>query len=551
LKLFLCGNLFLLLLLGCGREGREASDGQRGGTLHLAGVTDITTLDPAIGYDTGSWAYIRLIYRGLLDYDEGTRLVPCLAEKWDISPDGLTFRFSLRRGVRFSHGREVVAGDFKYALERVLDPATTSPGASFFWGLAGAQKYREARQAASRARRENPNALLDPQIRAAAEGVPGIRAPDPYTLEIQLEQPDVSFLNILAMPFAYAVPREAVEEYGENLAVHPVGPGPFQLEEWVRGLRLRLVRNPHYYEPGRPYLDAIEVTFGGNELVNIMRFERGELDLSSLPETDFVRLTSNPRWKPNLLSQPQMAIWYLAMNTQMPPFDHRLVRQAVNWAINKEHIVKIINGRGVPAKGVLPPGMPGYQPDLKGYGCDPERARALLRQAGYPDGFATKLWVRTGRYAGEERIAQAVQQQLAEVGVKVELYPLTFSVWDELAGQPGNCPFTVSAWFQDYPDPSNFLDVLLNGKRIVPKHCNNLAFYNNPQVNRLFDRAAAMTDLAARLKVYQEAERLVVEDAPWVFLYHPITYQLRQPWVQNVRLHPVWPNRLEQLWLKR
>lgn len=547
-----CLYLFLFLLLtGCARERvPDMQRGKYGGTLRFAVTSDIQSLDPAIGYDTNSWPLVRMLYHGLLDYGDGPGLVPWMAEKMPtISPDGRTYTFQLRKGVRFSNGRELVAQDFVYSLERILDPRTKSPGEGFFRNIAAAREFQKARDKESSEpdgrRKHGTTRWIEPTH------VAGLTTVGRYGLRIQLEQPDLAFMNVLAMPFSFAVPQEEVERFGEDFFRHPVGTGPFVLKEWVRDMKLRFERNPRYYLKGQPYLDAVEVMVGGDDLIHTMMFERGELDLlNDIPSPDFIRVTRHPIWKRCVATMPLNATTYLALNCEMKPFTDVRVRRAMNYAVDKERLLKLINGTGAEAKGVLPPLMPGYNPDLKGYPYNPAMAKRLLTEAGYPNGFKATLWASVSH--GERvKMAEALKEQLAEVGVRIDIKAVAFSVWDEATGRRHNTTFVFSGWYQDYPDPSNFLDVLLNGDRIVGVHCNNCAFYSNPRVNALLRLAAKDTNAQHRLQLYRQAEEIIVQDAPWVPLYHPYLYILYQPWVKGHKLHPVWPNRYERFWIER
>jgi ABC-type transport system substrate-binding protein len=539
----------VILTLACtGCRGRSGPPTRRApgqpNVLRIAAQMDPSSLDPAIAYDTVSWTYVRLIYAGLLDYDDGVNLVPSIAESLPaISPDGCIYTYRLKKGIRFSNGREVRAEDFVYAIERVLDPRTKSPGEGFFRNIVGARDFQGARE--KERKQAGPEGPRERRIEPTR--VRGLSAPDHSTLCIRLEKPDLAFLNVSAMPFAYPVPREAVEQYGDDFFCHPVGAGPYVLTRWDRGKRLRLDRNPRYNLAPPPPLSGVETMIGGDSLVHQMMFERGELDATGdIPAPDFVRITTDPRWKPYLVTALINRTVYLPMNCEMKPFTDVRVRRAMNYAVDKARILQTINGRGVPAKGVLPPQMPGYNPNLRGYGYDPAKARLLLAQAGYPDGLQAPFWVRSD-VGFELRVAQALQQDLAEVGVQLELKPVSFATVIEVMGKRKAAEFGIFGWSQDYPDPSNFLDVLLNGNRITDTMCNNAAFYSNPRVNALLGRANRETDRALRLRLYQEAEQLIVDDAPWVFLYYPISYALRQPWVKGFALHPVWPVRYEKI----
>ncbi len=502
------------------------------------------SLDPAIAYDTFSWPLVRLLFRGLYDYGEGTELRPWLAAALPtVSADGRVYRIPIRPGVTFSNGRELVAGDFVYTLERILDPRTKSPGEGFFRNIAGAREFQAARERDQRT--QDPRAVV-PRT-APPTRLEGLAAPDRYTLAIRLVEPDLAFLNVLAMPFAYPVPREEVERHGPDFYRHPMGTGPMLLDEWIRGMRLRFSRRREDPFPDRPQLEGVHVTLGLEPVVAQMMFERGELDyLDEIAPPDFVRVTGDPRWQPHLASLPWNATLYVSMNCELPPFTDRRVRQAMNYAVDKERLLRVLNDRGVVARGVLPPLMPGHNPRLAGYPYNPERARRLLRAAGHGDGFAVTLWAIADNPL-DLKAAQVIQQDLAQVGVRVALRPVAFAVWNEASGQRRNVAFTIAGWYQDYPDPSNFFDVLLRGDRIQEVASNNYAFYASDEVDGLLHAAAKETDQARRLRLYQEAEERIVADAPWIFLYHPVRHTIRQPWVKGYRMHPVWVSRHDRL----
>ncbi|MCC7491034.1 MAG: ABC transporter substrate-binding protein [Fimbriimonadaceae bacterium] len=521
------------LLAGCARPGPDwrTVSGGRGGTLRLASQNDIRTLDTAIGYDINSWRFERLLNEGLLGYGADATLVPVIATALPQIRDGRVFTFRLRDDVRFHHGRLVEAADVKYAIERLLDPRTKSPAVGFYSGLVGAQEF----------------------IDGQATAVRGLRCPDRLSLEIELLEPDVAFLNVLAMPFSYPVPRELVERYTDpetgdsNWSEHVVGCGPYRLAEWQRGLRIRVEQFADYRGPQRGYLQAVEMTFGIPEFMQLMMFERGELDTSDVPLPDLDRVRRSPQLRDRLLTEPDNAIYYCSMNTELPPFRDVRVRQAFNYAYDKERTLRILNGTAEAATGVLPPGMPGYDPSLRGYPHDPAKARALLAAAGYGDGLSVELTTRSR--PREKSWAQAIQQDLAEVGVKATLREVAFPQWLDLAGKRGQVAFSLNAWFQDYPDPSNFLDVLLNGEKITAENSNNRAFYRNPAVDQLLNAARGLADPERRLALYRAAERRIVADAPWIFCYYPARLVLVQPWVHGYRLHPVWSSCDERVWL--
>lgn len=510
----------VLCLTGCtSSSGRDAESPPP--YLRLAGPDEIPTLDPARGYDTSSWQFEQMLFTTLVDYDAGTNLVPQLATDWSVSADRRTYTFHLRADVRFTNGRAVTAGDVKYSIERVLNPHTRSQGAEFFRVISGAEACTEASCA-----------------------VAGIEAPDPQTLRFTLRAFDPLFLHKLAMPFAAAVPAEEVARWGEDFARHPVGSGPFMLREWVSGQRVTLVRNPDYFIRGLPRLEGLQRFVGVNDDLAWLKYESGQLDISSIPPAEFPRVIGAPRYQPLLHHVTTMTTNYLGMNCRVAPFTDRRVRQAMNYAVNKEKLLRLINNRGVVAKSFLPPNMPGQNPDMTGYPFDVQRARQLLEAAGHAAGFRTTLWVRSDETT--LRMAESVQQDLAEVNVRIQIKAIAWGPFLEAVRSPDLVPFFLLGWEADFPDPSNFLEVLLHSKNIGS---NNNTNYSNGEVDALLDQASRTVDPQARLTLLQEVERLAVADAPWVFLFHPATYDIVLPRVQGFRLHPLRPPRLEQVWL--
>jgi ABC-type transport system substrate-binding protein len=505
---------------------------RRGGTLRLALVSDVASLDAALAFDTISEPFLFLLYQGLVEYDEGLKILPCLARDWNVSEDQRIYTFHLRSGARFSNGREVAASDFVYSLERNLDTKTAGLTESYFEGIAGAKDFRAGKA---------------PHVR-------GLRATDAYTLVIELEAPDPSFMYILTLPGALVVPREAVERFGTSFGSHPVGSGPYLLTEWRRGVRMRFERNPFFTQPGRQYLDAIEVMEGGDIELHLMMFEQGELDIADIteepgiPVPDIIRIQHSPRWQGQIENIPAAFTWFLALNTEMAPFDDLKVRQAMNFAIDKQKAVRLLHNTVLPAKGVLPPPMPGFNPNLTGYAYDPAKGRQLLAESGHADGFSCKLWFEAGNPVLGPAAA-SIQYDLAQVGIKMQLNPVTIATFLESTERRKTAQCSLSGWSQDYPDPSDFLDTLFNGSRITDEGCQNIFFYNNPQVNTLLTEAATCKDPDRRLRLYQTVEQTVVADAPLAPLFYQRVFALRQPWLHGLYLHPVLYFRFERMWL--
>jgi ABC-type transport system substrate-binding protein len=491
--------------------------------LRLAATDDVPTLDPAAGYDTASWTFEQMIFDTLVRYgDDNVTIVPDLATRWEVNPEATLFTFHLRRDAAFTNGRTVTSADFKYAIERVLNRATRSKGMEYYREIAGASEFADGH----------------------ARSVIGIVTPDPWTIIFHLAGPDPIFVQKLAMPFAAAVPREVVERWGDDFSGHVVGSGPFMLREWRGGQRIVLVKNPHYFVHGLPRLDAVEMQIGVNDELEWFKFEAGEIDVAAIPPADFSYVMKTPRLKALTLRMVTLATDYLGMNCQMPPFDDVRVRRALNYAIDKRKLIAVLNGRGVVARGVLPPGLPGYDPDVQGYEYDPAEARRLLEAAGVGSGLSPILWMRADQT--EMMIGQSIQQDLALVGVNVVLKPVAWGPLLEAVRQPKTVELVSLGWEADFPDPENFLEVLFARDQWG---ANNDTFYDNPAVDLLLREAAPISDTSKRYALYQQAEKLIIANAPWVFLYHPVTYVIRQPWVHGYELNPIRPTRWEKVWL--
>jgi ABC-type transport system substrate-binding protein len=513
----------LLIGAGCQTGAPPLKFSPAASVLRLASRDDIPTLDPAAGYDTASWTFEQMIFDTLVRYsDSGVDLVPGLAARWEVSPDAKDFTLTLRRDAFFTNGRQVISSDFRYEIERVLNPATNSKGMEYYRAIAGAPDF----------------------IAGRAKSISGIETSDPYRITFHLTAPDPIFLDKLAMPFAAAVPHEEVEKRGEDFSRHVVGSGPFMLKQWLSGQRLVLVRNPHYFTKGIPRLDAIVEQIGVNDELQWLKFEAGEIDVSGIPPAEFPYVMKTPFLRERTLKIVTLATFYLGMNCQMRPFDDVRVRRAFNYAIHKRKFIAVMNGRGVVGTGVLPPGLPGYTSDIEGYSDDPKRARRLLEEAGVGANFSPELWMRADQT--ETILGQSIQQDLAEVGVHVVLKPVAWPPLLEAMRQPHTTELFLSGWEADFPDPENFLDVLFSKKQWG---ANNDTFYYNPQLDALVDQAAPIADRKRRYQLYQDAEKIIVGEAPWVFLYNPVSYVIRQPWVHDYVLNPMRPTRLEKVWL--
>lgn len=489
----------------------ELVDKVDGGSMIVTYKDDVSTLDPAIGYDWQNWSMIKSLFDGLMDYKPGTtELVEDLAESYTISDDGLTYSFTLREGVTFHNGRTMTADDVKYSLDRVTNPKTQSPGAGFFGSIAG----------------------FDEISSGAADSLSGVNVIDDRNVEITLSRPDATFLHVMAINFSSIVPKEAVEAAGDDFGKQPVGTGAFSLANWTLGQKLVFERNENYWKEGLPNLDMITFEVGQEPIVALLRLQQGEVDIpgDGIPPAKFVEVKNDPNYADFIIEGGQLQTGYITMNVNIPPFDQKEVRQAVNMAINKERIVKVINNRAVVANQPLPPSMPGYAPDYEGYAFDQEAARKTLADAGFPDGFATEIYVYNTD--PNPRIAQAIQQDLKAVGIDAQIKSLAQANVIAAGGEPDQAPMIWSggmAWIADFPDPSNFYGPILGCAGAVQGGW-NWSWYCNEELDAKAVAADSMTDpamAAEREQAWREIYLSIMEDAPWVPVFNEQRFTMR------------------------
>jgi ABC-type transport system substrate-binding protein len=510
-KLLLTAAFALSIVLPLAAGAALADDIKQGGSMVVTYKDDISTLDPAIGYDWQNWSMIKSLFDGLMDYKPGTTdLVPDLAESYEVAPDGLSYTFKLRHGVKFHNGRELTAADVKWSIERAVRPETQSPGQGFFNMIAGFSDVASGK----------------------AKELSGIEVVDPYTIRFTLSRPDATFLHVMALNFGFAVPKEEVEKYGQDFGKHPVGTGAFKMTEWTLGQRVVFERNPDYYRKGLPKLDKITFEIGQEPLVALLRLERGEVDIlgDGIPPAKFLEVMNDPSLKKNVVKGSQLHTGYVAMNVKIKPFDNKLVRQAVNHAINKERIIRIINGRAVPANQPLPPAMPGYAKDYKGYAYDPAKGKALLAEAGFAKGFDTELYAMNTD--PNPRIAQAIQQDLAEVGIRAQLKTLAQANVIAAGGDEKEAPMIWSggmAWIADFPDPSDFYGPILGCAGAVPGGW-NWSWYCNKELDKKAAAADAITDPAKaeeRIAAWRDIFIKIMDDAPWAPIFNELRFTMK------------------------
>jgi len=500
-----------------------------GGIYHRLLPNNPPLLDPASLSDIYARTVATQIFDGLVQFDALLNPIPAIAEFWEASRDGRTWIFSLRHGVRFHHGREVTADDFIYSFTRLLDAKKPGPLTVFLRRIHGANDF----------------------MKGTSQSVQGLKAVDRYTLRITLDEPFAPLLAVLGLANAAVVPREKVEGQEERFGRAPVGAGPFKLVRWEPNKEIVLEANDRYYE-GRPFLDTVLFKIGGTFEEMFAEFLNGKLEDTLIPsaKTDEVRI--DPRYRQyRLFRKPTLSLLYIGFNTRLKPFDDVRVRRAFKYAVKKEKIVREITKMGsIPANGVLPPGMPGHDPDLKRYYYDPDKAKQLLAQAGYPNGAGfpvVRLWT-VSKAASTKAELAAYQEYLAKIGVKVEVHfeedwPTYVSMLEQ-----GKLPMFRFSWSATIPDPDDFLS-----RQLHSGGTSNWSFYRNPQVDQLLEQARKEFDYTRRISLYRDVERLVMDDAPWITQHNHVFERLYQSYVNGVQISFLgdWAIPMKRIWLQK
>ena len=499
--------LFFLLAfaVSCSSQDRVA------GFIHYRLNYNPTTLDPAHIVDVTGGLIATKLFNGLVRLDQHLVVVPDLAESWEISQDGTFYTFHIRKGVKFLNNREVVADDFKYSFERILDPKRKSPNTWVFEKIAGAKAY----------------------MAGAATEVAGITVKDSHTLTIALDKAFSPFLNLLTMTAAFVVPREEVERLGSEFSTYPMGSGPFILREWRHNDRLLLERNDGYFA-GKAHVKGISYRIIPEDLTAVTEFELGNLDIISIPASEYQRFHSSEKWKNLIASRGGINTYYLGFNCARPPFHDPVARRALSYAIDRNKILETYyEKRGVLARGPVSDALRAWSPP-EPLSYDPDSAIKLIQQTGLRD--------RTIRFfipADQEvtDIAEIIQYYLKTVGLSVSIELLEWSTYKAALNEGEADMFWIS-WWADYPDPENFLFPLFHSSNHGPS--GNRTWYTNKAVDELIEKGQHVTDASERNQYYRRAEQIIVDDAPLVFFWHKADITLRQPSVKNYTISPIY-----------
>jgi ABC-type transport system substrate-binding protein len=490
---------------------------RRGGKLvHL--FADPPTLDPHLTTDATSAEIIVEVFGGLVTIGPNLKIVPDLAERWDISRDGRVYTFYLRRNAQFHDGKPVTAEDVRWSLERVTNPLTESPVVDqYLSDIVGVKE----------------------KLKGTAKTIAGLRVIDDHTLELAIDAPKSYFLAKLTYPTAFVLDRKNVEGNPRNWTRQPNGTGPFKLAQYDVGETLRLARNDRYHL-GPAYLDEVQLILSGGTAM--LMYENDEIHITGvgLADLDRVRDPANPLFAELKKAPPEFSVRYIGLNVTQPPLDDPKVRQALNLAINKQEIAStVLADLVVPAKGIIPPGFPSFNPNLRGYDYNPEKAKQLLRESRYGDKLGqlpTITLTSPGSFGASVGLDLDVILQMWQknLGIRVEVQQTEFATFLQDLNRRRFQMFRIG-WIADYPDPENFLDLLFHSKST-----NNHTGYRNPEVDALLEQARVEPDEATRFRLYNRIEQMIVDDAPWVPLwYEGEGYALVKPKVRDYHLTPL------------
>ncbi|MCA0989384.1 ABC transporter substrate-binding protein [Guptibacillus algicola] len=505
-KKYILSLVFVMLLsiglAGCGGSNESSGDGggdsdggsADGGTLIFGRGGDSVALDPAAVTDGESFKVTKNIFDTLLSYGEqDTEINPGLAEDWEVSEDGKTYTLMLREGVKFHDGTDFNADSVVFNFERWMNGSEESfyYYKSMFGGFKGDEGHV----------------------------IESVTAKDDYTVEFKLKRPQAPFLKNLAMsPFAIASP-DAIEKHGDKFGENPVGTGPFVFDQWSRNDKIVVTKNEDYWMDGYPKLDRVIFRAIPDNSARLNALMAGEIDLmDGLNPSDVSQVESDENLE--VFFRPSMNVGYLGLTSNREPLNNKKVRQALNHAVDKQAIIDAFYaGQAEPAKNPMPPVIGGYNEDIEPYEYDLEKAKALLKEAGYEDGFDMELWampVPRPYMPDGQKVAEVIQSSFAEIGVNAEIKSYEWATYLEKA-RNGEADSFLLGWTGDNGDADNFLYVLLDKDNIGS---NNYTYYSNDELHDLLIEAQSTPDEEKRNELYKEAQEIIHEDAPWIPLVH-------------------------------
>lgn len=496
------GLILITAFVAC--RGGESSP-SRNTLIDSRDTYDPRSLDPALSTDVPTGRAVSYVFDGLVHFSPDAQIVPGLARSWDVSNAGMTYVFHLRTGVKFHDGTPFVARHVLKSWERVLDPKTKGGRGWPLYPIKGAQDFANGK----------------------ATSIAGLAAPDDTTIVVNLSDPLAIFVKLLAMPVAAIVPENPPANFGEN----PIGTGPWKFVEWKHDDYIKFAKNPTYFG-GVPKSDSLMARIVPEPSTAVAEFESGNVDVLYIPESETRNWEQTDDRKGMLMTAPALRLWYVAINTNRGPLRDVRVRQALNHATNSKQILdQLISGRGNLANGVIPPTLEGADSTRQPYGYDVAKAKQLLTAAGYPNGIDLEIW--SSQTAPFPRVAQTIQAQLAQAGIRVKIVQRDASSMRE-AARGGNTDLALKDWFADYPDAENFLYPLLHSTNKGPG--GNVSFYANAEYDRLVTQARRELDDTKRADLYKQADAIAFSEAPLIYLFFYKELYAVQPWIKGFQI---------------
>lgn len=507
ISLFKSSIYFVLILnifVACQQKSKHKRD-----VFRMNISAGLTSLDPAFSKDQATMWCDNQIYNGLVQIDEQLRVQPCIAKRWEISKDGLDYIFHLRDDVYFhddekflnGKGRKVVAQDFVYSFNRLIDTTVASTGAWLF---------------NDKVDKSNP-----------------FEAKDDSTFIIHLKAPFQPMLGMLTLQYCSVVPKEVADFYGKDFRSHPVGTGPFKLVRWEEGNVLVLTKNTNYFERDAndnklPYLQGVRISFIADRGAEFLQFKQGKLDFITGLDVSFkdqlLTIDGNlkPEWKDKILFEkmPYLNTEYLGFSMAKQPFSdlkNKKVRQAINYAIDKQKMLTYLrNGIGTAAtSGMIPKGFPSFDTSaVRGYRFNIEKAKQLLIEAGYPNGKGIGT-IRIYSNPTYSDLITNIANELGNIGItcKIENVPASFL---RQAMRKDEAAFFRASWIGDYPDGENYLALFYSKNGAPP----NYTFFKNAQYDNLYEQAMRTTNEKEKMSLYHAMEKIILEEAPVVPLFY-------------------------------
>ncbi len=504
-----------------------SEDGPRAGGRFTLVYSDPPTLDPHLVVDGTSFGVVVELFSGLVSLNENLQIVPELAESWDVLEGGTVYEFKLRPDITFSNGDPVTAQDFKWSMERAARPETASAVAETYLG--------------------DVVGMID-LINGDAGEASGIQVIDERTLRITIDAPKAYFLAKLTYPTAYVLNSDNVESGGRSWTDNPVGTGAFTLAEYRIGQRIRLTRNDNYWS--RPaFLDEVFYNLSGG--VSMAMYENDEIDITGVGLADLDRVNDpTEELNKDLVDTPaQFGVQYIGFNVEKPPFDDPKFRQALNLAVDKELISsQVFADLLEPAYGIIPPDFPGFNPDLEGLRFDLDRAKQLLAESKYADeATRPRIIVTVPGSGGSPGLDVEVIADMwrRDLGVNVEIQQVEWATYLQDLNRKRLQAWGGVAWQADYPDPQDFIDILFYSDTQ-----GNRGNYSSTTVDDLVVQARTEQDISKRIQLYQDAERIIVEEAAWLPLWFDTERKaLLKQRVQDYRFTQIAIPKFKDVWV--